>query len=215
MARKPASEQGDTLEEIRAAAFSLFGRHGYDGVSMGKVAAAANITKAAIYWHYKDKKELYLDCLGQLYEIFRAYVISALIEADTPGERIFNLFVGTGQLLRDPRIQDGVAGYWLEAKTADLAQARSIQDSFEEEARQAICSTLQAAIDSGEFDAALPVEDLAQAIISLMEAIVLPMRRSSEEQTQRLIRTLTHTFFAANATDPALAQRALALVPEP
>ena len=71
MARKPASEQPNTLEDIRDAAFGLFGRHGYDGVSLAKVADAANITKAAIYWHYNDKLDLYIDCTRQFYEIFR------------------------------------------------------------------------------------------------------------------------------------------------
>ena len=49
MPRRPASEQGDTLREIREAAFNLFGRYGYDGVSVGDIAHAAKLSKGALY----------------------------------------------------------------------------------------------------------------------------------------------------------------------
>jgi len=215
MARKPASEQGDTLEDIRQAAFGLFGRYGYDGVSLSKVASAANITKAAIYWHYDDKTGLYLECLSLLYELIRGHVLQAMAEAATPSERILNLFEGVGRLLHDPRIRDGVAGYWLEAKTADLAAAQDIQQSFEEDARALICATLEQGIEAGEFDMMLPVEDMATAIISLVEASLLPLRRQTPQQTQRLLGSLAHTFFRANAHNADLIERAMHVAQPP
>src|SRR5690349_14260102 len=63
MPRKPAHEQFDTLQAIRDEAFTLFGRYGYDGVSIGDIAKAAKLTKGALYWHFHGKDELYLECL--------------------------------------------------------------------------------------------------------------------------------------------------------
>ena len=59
-------------DDILAAARSLFLSEGYDGASMGKIAAAAGLTPNTLYWYFRDKDELfvavadlYLDALLQ------------------------------------------------------------------------------------------------------------------------------------------------------
>ena len=47
-------------EEIVAAASSLFLSEGYDGASMGKIAAAAGLTPNTLYWYFGDKDELFV-----------------------------------------------------------------------------------------------------------------------------------------------------------
>jgi len=46
-------------ENIIETAVRLFAQKGYDGVSMEEIAKAVGVTKAAIYYHFKDKKALY------------------------------------------------------------------------------------------------------------------------------------------------------------
>lgn len=48
-----------TAERIRAAALDLFSRHGFDGVSMNDVAAAAEVSPPTVHYHYRDKEELW------------------------------------------------------------------------------------------------------------------------------------------------------------
>ena len=47
-------------DEILAAASSLFLAQGYDGASMGKIAAAAGLTPNTLYWYFSDKDELFV-----------------------------------------------------------------------------------------------------------------------------------------------------------
>jgi AcrR family transcriptional regulator len=47
-------------DEITAAASSLFLTEGYDGASMGKIAAAAGLTPNTLYWYFGDKDELFV-----------------------------------------------------------------------------------------------------------------------------------------------------------
>lgn len=49
--------RGDILE----LSVPLFARCGYDGVSMRDIAAAMGLTPAALYYHFTDKENLYLD----------------------------------------------------------------------------------------------------------------------------------------------------------
>jgi len=209
--RKPAAEQGDTRNEIRQIAFRLFGRHGYDGVSMKTVADAAGITKAALYWHYDSKDELYVECLSVLQALYRQYVFMPMESTGNPGDRMLRVFTGMTELLADDRIREGVAGYWLETSTTDLPVAREVQQIFEREASGYIAATLREGVEIGIFDFEQPIEDLADTVISLMEAVVLPMRQHGPEQTLRLAASLAFTFFKAHATDPSFAARARAI----
>src|SRR3546814_14751964 len=74
MPRKPAHEQFDTIKAIADRAFELFGRYGYEGVSIGDIAKAAKLSKGALYWHFDGKEALYLQCLQRLHAIFDQYV---------------------------------------------------------------------------------------------------------------------------------------------
>src|SRR5712692_4534787 len=57
------AEVSDTKSHILKKAEQLFAQRGYDGVSMREIAEACAITKANIYYYFKDKEALYLQVL--------------------------------------------------------------------------------------------------------------------------------------------------------
>ncbi len=209
MGRRPAIKQGETLKDIRTAAFRLFGRHGYDGVSMYAVAEASGITKAALYWHYDSKEALFTDCLRELQSLFERHVFNRVLSEADPGQKLMAIFHGMVSLYKDRRIQEGVAGYWLDAASAELTEAIQMQNRFEENSARLVAAAIQEGIDLGELSFEIPVDDMAQAIISTMEAIILPLRRMTASENIRLIASLAHTFFRAHGTSDALAHEAI------
>jgi len=50
-----------TRERVLSQAARLFAKHGYDGLSMDKLAKALKLTKGALYAHYSGKYEIYLE----------------------------------------------------------------------------------------------------------------------------------------------------------
>lgn len=67
------AEPGDIRTTILDQAQRLFVQHGYHGLSMRQIAEAVGVSKTALYYHFKDKEELflaillaYLDEMGQL-----------------------------------------------------------------------------------------------------------------------------------------------------
>ncbi len=209
MGRRPAVKQGETLRDIRTAAFRLFGRHGYDGVSMYSVAEASGITKAALYWHYDSKEALFTDCLRELQTLFERHVFNRILSEEDPGQKLMAIFRGMVALFKDRRIQEGVAGYWLDAASAELTEATQMQRRFEDNSARLVAAAIQEGIDLGELKFEIPVEDMAQAIISTMEAIILPLRKMTPDENIRLISSLAHTFFRAHGTSDALAHEAI------
>ena len=61
-----ARSSADTRARILLAARTLFSRDGFARVSMREVAAAAGVTKPALYYHFRDKEALFEECLAVL-----------------------------------------------------------------------------------------------------------------------------------------------------
>ncbi|ROO33007.1 TetR/AcrR family transcriptional regulator [Salinisphaera orenii] len=205
---QPAAERSSTRERVRATAFRLFGRFGYDGVSMLAVARGAGVTKAALYWHYENKADLYAACMRQLVGLFEERVFEAAAAEPDPVERIFALFAGLQQLVDDERVVDGVAGYWLRPASADVSAARAVQAEFEAGASAAIEAVLEEARAADALQIEGSAEDFARAFIAIMEAIVLPMGNRGAPEHRRVVAVLARTFFQAHARTPGLAERA-------
>lgn len=66
MARTPRGQQ--TRDDILAAALSEFAERGYQSVTIEEIAAAAGVTKGAVYHWFTDKDDLGRELQHQLYE---------------------------------------------------------------------------------------------------------------------------------------------------
>lgn len=59
MARKTKEEALETRHAILDAAEKVFQEHGVSRTSLAEIAAAAGVTRGAIYWHFKNKADLF------------------------------------------------------------------------------------------------------------------------------------------------------------
>lgn len=58
---------GNRREEILIVALHLFARDGYEAVSVSQIAGELDMTKGALYRHYKSKRDIF-DCIVQRME---------------------------------------------------------------------------------------------------------------------------------------------------
>ena len=58
---------GNRKEEILIVALHLFARDGYEAVSVSQIAGELDMTKGALYRHYKSKRDIF-DCIAQRME---------------------------------------------------------------------------------------------------------------------------------------------------
>jgi AcrR family transcriptional regulator len=79
----PARTQEDSVTKahILREAERLFAKRGYSGVSMREIAEACKMTKANLYYYFKDKESLYVQVLEQ----DMLALISALEQASQQG----------------------------------------------------------------------------------------------------------------------------------
>lgn len=199
MPRKPAHEQFDTLKAIQDHAFLLFGRYGYEGVSIGDIAKAAKLSKGALYWHFAGKAELYLECLARLHALFQRYIFEPMETSPDPVAGVLLMFRGLEQIVRDPTVEHGIAGYWLIPSSPETQPMLDAQARFESASQAVIEQVLQRGVEQGKFDLAGDLEDMSRAIIALIEAVVLPLRHKSTEEVHRMMAVLARTLFRAYA----------------
>lgn len=204
MPRKPAHEQFDTLQAIQDHAFELFGRHGFEGVSVGDIAKRAALSKGAMYWHFHNKVSLYLDCQQRLHALFDQYIFNPMRAEQDAVKAILALFQGLERLVRDRRVQNGIAGYWLIPSTPETASIISAQRAFEAAAMSTVKSALEKGREQKKLDVGSELDELARAIITIVEAGVLPLRDQDPDQVHRTLGVLARTLFRAYASPDLL-----------
>jgi TetR/AcrR family transcriptional regulator len=75
---RPARPPAAGARRIENAARRLFASRGYAGTSMADVAAAAGVSKATVFHHYRSKRALYEALLGDALGGFREQLIPLL-----------------------------------------------------------------------------------------------------------------------------------------
>ncbi|PJG60175.1 TetR family transcriptional regulator [Aeromonas cavernicola] len=66
MARRTKEEAQQTRCHIMSTALDLFCSHGLNRTSLTDIANAAKLTRGAIYWHFKNKEELFFSLWQEL-----------------------------------------------------------------------------------------------------------------------------------------------------
>lgn len=81
-------------ERILVEACALFVQHGYDGISMREIAEASSLSKAGIYYHFKDKEDLFLALMTDNLERVGHLVIEVRQNGGSKREQIENFARG-------------------------------------------------------------------------------------------------------------------------
>ena len=76
-------DENARYKRVIRAAEELFKKVGFRAVTMELVAREANVAKATLYSHFKNKDELYLAVCARMARILRDAVEQALMKADT------------------------------------------------------------------------------------------------------------------------------------
>jgi TetR/AcrR family acrAB operon transcriptional repressor len=81
VARRTKDEAQETRNRILDAAERVFSEHGVSRTSLDDVATAAGVTRGAIYWHFKDKSDLFAAMVNRVTLPMEAMVARSSDEA--------------------------------------------------------------------------------------------------------------------------------------
>ncbi|MRS15642.1 multidrug efflux transporter transcriptional repressor AcrR [Enterobacteriaceae bacterium RIT691] len=84
MARKTKQQALATRQHILDVALQLFSQQGVSSTSLAEIAKAAGVTRGAIYWHFKNKSDLF----GEIWQLSESSIgsLEAEYQAKFPGD---------------------------------------------------------------------------------------------------------------------------------
>lgn len=91
-------------QRIIETAANLFMEHGFDGVSIRQIAEACKMSKAGLYYYFKDKEDLFLAVLGENLGVFERLVSELQTKPDST-RTIISSFIQTVFLELPPNVR--------------------------------------------------------------------------------------------------------------
>lgn len=175
MARKTKEEAQATRSGILDAAELLFQARGVSRTSLHDIACAAGVTRGAVYWHFKDKSDLFNAMMDRV--ILPMEQASAGLDADNgnavlPGLRrmLVDVFARVTQDIQVRRVLE-IALHKTE-NVDELSAVRERRLQMRQSYRARLERMLERAQLRGEIGSALPAAQLALGLHALLDGLL-------------------------------------------
>ena len=168
--KRTKEEAALTRQMVLDAALKVFSRKGFSQATLEEVAREAGLTRGAIYWHFKNKNEIFGAVLEVLYERSRERVIKVLQSGQNPLLKIRQLI---GEFLRIISNEDEFRiieeFHMLEfQKTKEVKELCKQHQEKMTQMRAEIQALIIEGIASGDFDNRLDPTITTWALISYL-----------------------------------------------
>ena len=101
--KRTKEEAAVTRTTVLKAALSVFSAKGYAAATLDDVAAAAKVTRGAIYWHFKGKADLYNTLIEEVSARGNTVVQNAVADGGTLLDILRRIFIDQCVLMEDDR----------------------------------------------------------------------------------------------------------------
>ncbi|MCV9887976.1 TetR/AcrR family transcriptional regulator [Metabacillus halosaccharovorans] len=149
---KVKTEMNITRERISTTAAHLFLTYGYESVSMQQVAEASNVTKASVYYYFKDKATLFTKAVSSMFQRITGRVEELLQSTKGLESRLYEV---TLEHLKRPHIDFETL---LQEAGSSLSKdhIREIRES-EQDIHKALENIFKQAMENGEIVTTSPL----------------------------------------------------------
>jgi AcrR family transcriptional regulator len=175
-------------EQILSTAKHLFIQHGYHGLSMREIAEAVGVTKAALYYHFKDKEELFLAILD-LYLNETSNAIDHILTE--PGSSTGKIRMFVEYILGQPADQRAIIRLASqEMSQLSLPVRKSFDEVYHEKFVNKIKAMLRSGMENGEFRLMQP-EVATWALLGIMYPYFYPAHTGNTPLPAETIHEIT------------------------
>jgi AcrR family transcriptional regulator len=175
---RSAELKGTARRRLLDAALVELREKGYAGTSLQAIASRAGLTKGAIYWSFRDKRELFLALVEERIDAPARELTSITESAQADAATAPDVSQGLMQLIREqPELVLVLFEQWaLAVREPELRPAYVQRQAT---LREALARTLEARHEATGVPLTYPAEPLAAAILALghglaMSALVEP-----------------------------------------
>lgn len=162
---RPKGQGDQTKERIAEKARIIFEQKGYAGTSMEDIREASQISKGSIYYHFKNKEELFLYVVEQSSEQWRAMWKEQAKKVTTASEKLYLLAEYYASDMQKP-LSLTVPEYMASENIDYKMLIELIQPEY-----QIFYQIIQEGISSNEFKSDRSTEDLAYILYSTLTGL--------------------------------------------
>jgi TetR/AcrR family acrAB operon transcriptional repressor len=166
--KRTKEEAAVTRATVLKAALSVFSTKGYAAATLDDVAAAAKVTRGAIYWHFKSKADLYNTLIEETSARGSAVVQNAVAQGGTLLDILRRIFVDQCALIEEDREARAVMELVLfkTGLSPELQAGRRKQVQAGNELVASITQVMQMGIDQGILRNDIDPADMARAFLA-------------------------------------------------
>jgi TetR/AcrR family acrAB operon transcriptional repressor len=175
MVRRTKEEAQQTRHALLDAAEAVFERRGVSATSLQEVAEAAGVTRGAVYWHFRDKADLYNAMMDRAILPFEQHWLAAgADDGCDPIRRLRELmFDILRQVADDARLQRVVAISTLKVEyVGELDAIRERHLSVSTQALQRFERLLRLAAAAGQLKPGVAPKAAAHALHALVDGLI-------------------------------------------
>lgn len=176
MARKTKEEAQQTRETILVAALDMFCEKGYTRTTFDEIAKKINLTKGAIYWHFRNKPDIIKALIIEAFEHNQAAINQEISEVKTLND-LLSYFKYEAKMVQEVSIFRKFLFFvmyqmeWSEGlfNTLNISGPINQIRNFHQEM---ITKVLKNCIATGEINKETDIAGTAQIIIALWDGIL-------------------------------------------
>jgi AcrR family transcriptional regulator len=192
ISENPSEDQIGGRELILQEATRLFVKQGYNGISMREIAEACHMTKAALYYHFKDKEDLlrsifttYLDKLSRDFSETGS-------QTDSARSRLTNLVNEIFE--QSPEKRAVLHLMFVELPHLDRNLQQEIGSLYHSQFQGTIETILSQGIKNGELRGLEP-RIAARLLIGMMYPLFHPRNFEQEQEIPESVASMINVFF--------------------
>ena len=180
MSRPTGVNSKDTKQFIVDVATKIFEHKGYSASSMADIKNETNLSKGTIYYHFKNKEELYLYCIKEVSnEFIRNWDITSKTEQSA--EKKLYIWAKLNHIMLEKPIMNTIHEYFVSTNKNNYdAVLKLYEPEF-----QIVIHILEEGINRGEFKENLHIDDVSVLLYNFITSLAnaeLFGYRSSQEQ---------------------------------
>lgn len=198
MARKTKAEALATRSDILDAAIHVFLQRGVAGATLEEIAETAGVTRGAVYWHFKNKLEIFQQLVDEVQATFFESILEDL-DRDHP-QPLEQLQGRCVQLLReleqDKRRSNILRILFLRCDySGDMEPQLLRQGENKEKNLRLFAAYFQRAIDKGHLAAVANPRVLALSLMCYLSGIAFEYFRTNSIKLSTQAEKLIDQFF--------------------
>lgn len=178
MVRKTKEEAQETRQNILNAALDVFYKNGVRQSSLEDIAEAAGVTRGAVYWHFKNKSDVFSALNLQLHKTFMDPLLESHAQASkadaNPLQELSQHCVDMlHTIANDPFRQKTLTVFMLRCDySGDLAQFQQTQNGHKNDALEIIQNFFAKAIEQKLLPSSTDTKILSKACMCYIGGII-------------------------------------------